>query len=63
MFESRKSHLNKVNESYFVHQKVAFSYGYRCLKAAFMAFVHGIIPSLFQTSASEIVSLLAKNRK
>ena len=63
MFESSKAHLNSVDESYSVHQRVAFSYGYRCLKAAFMAFVHGIIPSLFQTSASELVSSLAKNRK
>ena len=63
MYESSKAHLNKVDESYSEHQKVAFSYGYRCLKAALMAFVHGIIPSMFETSATELVSSLAKSRK
>jgi len=63
MFESSKNHLSSVDETYFEHQKVAFSYCYKCLKAAVMAFVHGLIPSMFQTSASELVSSLAKNRK
>ena len=63
MFESSKVHLKRVDEGYFSHQKKAFSYSYRCLKAALMAFVHGIIPSMFQTSASDLVSSLAKSRK
>jgi len=63
MFESSKNHLSSVDETYLGHQKVAFSYGYQCLKAAAMAFVHGIIPSMFQTSASELISSLAKSRK
>lgn len=63
MFKSSKAHLHSVDESYFEHQKVAFSYGFKCFKAAFMAFAHGIIPSMFQTGASELVTSLAKSRK
>ncbi|MFT5482545.1 MAG: hypothetical protein ACI9GW_001196 [Halieaceae bacterium] len=63
MLKTSKVHLDDVDESYFEHQRVAFNYGYRCLKAAMMAFIHGLVPSLFQTSASELVSSLAKNRK
>lgn len=63
MIKSSKLHLKKVEETYFEHQRVAFSYGLRCLKAACMAFVHGIIPGFFQTNASDLIKRLAENRK
>lgn len=63
MFHSSRSHLNEVGESYFEHQDVAFRYGYKCLKAALMAFAHGFIPGMFQTGASDIVNKLAANRR
>ena len=63
MIKSSKSHLESVDETYFEHQAVAFRYGFRCLIAALMAFVHGIIPGFFQTSASDLVKKLASNRK
>ncbi len=62
MIQASKSHLREVNESYFEHQGVAFRYGGNCLKAAVMAFVHGLVPGWFQTSASDLVKRLALGR-
>lgn len=63
MIQSSKSHLADVQESYFEHQAVAFRYGSNCFKAAMMAFVHGLVPGWFQTSASDLVKRLAGSRK
>ena len=63
MIKSSKSHLSEINETYIEHQSVAFNYGADCLKAAMMAFVHGLVPGWFQTSASELVNKLAASRK
>ncbi|WP_424947365.1 DUF6356 family protein [Candidatus Spongiihabitans sp.] len=63
MFNASRSHLAEVEESYFEHQGVAFRYAGNCLKAAIMAFVHGMAPGWFQTSASDLVKQLANNRK
>ena len=63
MLKSSKSHLTQLNETYFEHQQVAFTYGFKCLKAAFMAFIHGLIPGAFENGASKTVSSLAKSRK
>lgn len=63
MVRSSRIHLASVNESYLQHQRVAFRYGADCFKAGFMAFVHGIVPGLFQTGASDLVGKLATGRK
>lgn len=63
MIQSSKAHLASVQEGYFEHQGVAFRYGLNCLRAAGMAFVHGLVPGLFQTSASDLVKTLAAGRK
>jgi len=63
MIQSSKLHLAQANETYFEHQGVAFRYGLNCFKAALMAFVHGLVPGLFQTSASDTVKKLAAGRK
>lgn len=63
MFQSSRSHLDEVGETYFEHQGVAFRYGYNCLKASLMAFAHGLIPGMFRTGASDIVNDLAANRR
>ena len=47
MLKLSKEHLDNVDENYFEHQRVAFNYSYRCLKAAIMAFIHGLVPGLF----------------
>jgi len=63
MIKASKQHLNEVNETYFEHQRVAFSYSMNCFKAALMALVHGLVPGIFKTSASDLVKRLAENRK
>ena len=63
MITSSKNHLASVGETYFEHQGVAFRYGFHCLRASLMAFVHGLVPGVFQTSASDLVKRLATNRK
>ena len=59
MIQSSRSHLAEVNETYFQHQGVAFRFGCKCLKAALMAFVHGLVPGFFKTGASDLVKKLA----
>lgn len=63
MLESSKAHLASVDERYFEHQSIAFRYAGNCLKAGTMAFVHGLVPGLFQTAASDLVKKLAAGRK
>lgn len=46
-------HLDDHGVSYRDHQKLAFFFAKESFKASFMAFVHGIIPSFFETSASD----------
>ncbi len=46
-------HLQDHGVSYRNHQKLAFFFARQSLKASFMAFIHGIIPSFFETSASD----------
>jgi hypothetical protein len=45
-------------ESYFQHQRAAFSYAAALLMAALAAFVHGLVPCLFETTASRTVGRL-----
>jgi hypothetical protein len=54
-----KKHLEGVNETYFHHQRFAFKYGFGCIQAGLMAMVHGLIPALFETAASDKVKALA----
>ena len=62
MIESSKLHLQEVQETYFQHQAVAFRYGFRCLKAALMAFIHGMVPGFYKTGASDLVKELSSGR-
>lgn len=48
-----KKHLDGHGVSYRDHQKLAFFFARESLKASCMAFVHGIIPRFFETSASD----------
>ena len=53
-----KKHCTDANESYFQHMSVAQKISFDLFKASIMAFIHSIIPSLFQTNASKkIISL------
>jgi len=59
LIRTSKNHLASVQESYFQHQRVAFSYALECLKAAISAMIHGLIPACFETAASDRVKRLA----
>ncbi len=48
-----KKHLDDHWVSYRDHQKLAFFFARESCKAGFMAFIHGIIPKFFETSASD----------
>ena len=48
-------------ETYSQHQRAAFSYAAALLAAAFAAFVHGLVPCLFETTASRNVARLQAN--
>jgi len=47
-------HLEDHGVSYRDHQKLAFFFARESFKASVMATIHGIAPSLFETSASEV---------
>jgi hypothetical protein len=51
-------HPATLGESYFRHQRAAFSYAATLLAASLAAFVHGLIPCLFETTASRTVARL-----
>lgn len=46
-------HLDDHGVSYRDHQRLAFFFARQSFKASIMAFIHGLIPSLFETSASD----------
>jgi len=53
-----KKHCKETNESYFQHFGVALKISFSLLKASLMAFVHSLIPALFEKGASnKIISL------
>ena len=53
-----KKHCTDANESYFKHMSIAQKISFDLFKASIMAFIHSIVPSLFQTNASKkIISL------
>ena len=58
MIKKSQQHLNQVNERYFTHMLIALKISLQLLTGAVMAFMHGLIPSLFTTSASNIIKKL-----
>ena len=66
MIKESKKHLNSVNESYFEHMCIATNVGFKMLSGGFMALLHGIVPGIFQTDASnkikELYEFINKNR-
>ena len=58
MIKKSKEHLNSVNESYFEHMSIAANVGFKMLSGGLMALVHGIIPGIFQTDASNKIKEL-----
>jgi hypothetical protein len=58
MIKKSKEHLNSVNESYFEHMNIATNVGLKMLSGGLMALIHGIVPSIFQTAASNKIKEL-----
>ena len=62
-----KKHCNDANESYLKHMSVAIKISFNLLLASLMAFIHSLIPALFEKGASKKIINLhnyleAKNR-
>ena len=66
MIKKSKEHLNSVNESYFEHMNIATNVSLKMLSGGLMALIHGIVPGIFQTDASnkikELYEFINKNR-
>jgi hypothetical protein len=60
LLKDSKKHCSDANENYFQHMAVAQKISIELLKASFMAFLHSIIPALFQTNASKKIIHLNK---
>ena len=58
MIRKSKEHLNSVNESYFEHMNIAANVGFKMLSGGLMALLHGIVPGVFQTDASNRINEL-----
>jgi hypothetical protein len=52
------SHPEALNETYVTHLRHAMSYSGRLLAAAFCAFAHGLMPFLFEKSASNAIKAM-----
>ena len=58
LLSKSKKHCDDVNENYLQHMLAAQKISLELFKASIMAFLHSIIPGLFQTNASKkIISL------
>jgi hypothetical protein len=53
-----QAHPESVGETYLEHQQVAFGYSAALLKAGLACFLHGLMPALFQTTASRTITEL-----
>ena len=53
-------HPATVDESYFEHLAFAFRFSARLFRMSLAAFIHGVIPAAFETTASGKVLLLAE---
>lgn len=51
-------HPASVGETYFQHMRFAGGFGFVLLAAAMAAFVHALIPPLFETTASRLIKSL-----
>ena len=52
MIKKSRQHLKSVNENYLEHILIAFKVSYNIFCGSLFALIHGLIPGLFQNSAS-----------
>ena len=59
-------HPRSVEEGYFEHMGMAFSFGGRMILCGFAALIHGLVPALFTNTASakveELYDFLCRHR-
>ena len=60
MIKKSKQHLRSVNENYFEHMLIALKVSSNMFYGSLLALIHGLIPGLFQTSASSKIKELYK---
>lgn len=53
-------HLDEAGESYLEHAQVASAIGLVLILAGLAALLHALMPSIFQTTASDAVRFLAR---
>jgi len=58
MIKKSKDHLSAVNENYFEHMLVALKVSFKMFYGSLLALIHGLIPGVFQTSASNKIKEL-----
>ena len=58
MIKKYRQHLYSVNESYFKYMQVATNVGLNMILDALMALIHGLIPGIFQSNASNKIKEL-----
>jgi hypothetical protein len=58
MIKKSKQHLRSVKENYFEHMLIALKVSSNMFYGSLLALIHGLIPGLFQTSASSKIKEL-----
>ena len=58
MIKKSKQHLRSVNENYFEHMLIALKVSSNMFYGSLLGLIHGLIPGLFQTSASSKIKEL-----
>ena len=58
MIKKSKQHLRSVNENYSEHMLIALKVSSNMFYGSLLALIHGLIPGLFQTSASSKIKEL-----
>ena len=58
MIKKSKDHLSSVNENYFEHMLVELKVSFKIFHGSLLALIHGVIPDVFQTSASNKIKEL-----
>ena len=56
MIIDSKENLNKVNETYHQHMRIAFKIGFTMLVTGVFCLIHGLIPGLFKKTGSNQIA-------
>ena len=61
------AHPRSVDETYLAHQRAAWGFSASLLKAAAACFIHGLVPALFESTAScsvaDLYERMARQRR